>query len=277
MRVDLSSSLEDRPPRRPGLEEIVARKRLDLDRRKSAVPLALLEKKLAEAFPIRNFAAALRRPGEVSLIAELKKASPSAGLLREYYHVPTGAAAYEKAGARALSVLTEEHYFLGDLGHLVEAKKASALPVLRKDFIIDPYQVYESRAAGADAVLLIVAMLQEPELKSLLSLVKRLGMTPLVEAHDPSEVDVAVRAGAEVVGINSRNLKDLTMDPRAFEKMAPLVPKDRLVVAESGIKTSEDVKPLKALGVQSILVGESFLKQPDLEAAAKILVEAGRS
>lgn len=259
-----------------GLEEIVARKRRDLAGRMSALPLALLERKLADAAPVRDFAAAIRRPGEVSLIAELKKASPSAGLLRELYDVGTGAQAYEKAGARALSILTEENFFLGDLAHLNDAKKACGLPVLRKDFLFDPYQVYEARARGADAVLLIVALLEPVLLKQLLSLTLRLGMTPLVEAHDPDEVRTAVDAGARVVGVNSRNLKDLSMDPRAFEKMVPLVPKDRIVVAESGIKTADDVKRLKDLGAAAMLVGESFLRQPDLEKAANVLVKAGK-
>lgn len=260
-----------------GLEEIVARKRRDLAGQMSAVPLALLERKLADALPVRDFAAALRRPGEVALIAELKKASPSAGLLRELYDVGTGAQAYERAGARALSVLTEENYFLGDLAHIGDAKKACALPVLRKDFIFDVYQVYEARARGADAVLLIVAMLERPLLKELHALIARLGMTALVEAHSADEVRAAVDLGARVVGVNSRNLKDLSMTPRAFEEMLPLIPKDRVIVAESGLKTADDVRRVKALGAAAVLVGESFLRQPDLEQAAKILVEAGRA
>lgn len=261
---------------KPGLDDIVARKRRDLERKKADVTLLMLERKLETALPVRDFRATLRRPGEVSLIAELKKASPSAGIIRELYHVPTGAAAYEKAGARALSILTEENFFLGDVAHLAEAKKATALPVLRKDFIVDAYQVHEARAAGADAVLLIVALLPPAELKALLTAIRRLGMTPLVEAHSPDEVKAAVDAGADVIGINSRNLKDLSMNPGAFEKMVPLIPRDKLIVAESGIKTAGDVKALKALGVHAMLVGESLLKQPDLEAAAKLLVEAGR-
>jgi indole-3-glycerol phosphate synthase len=168
---------------RPGLAEIVARKRKDLEHQMSAVPLAELERRLANALPVRDFAGALRKPGEVSLIAEMKKASPSAGLLRELYHVPTGAEAYAKAGARALSVLTEVHYFLGDVTHIGEAKKACPLPVLRKDFVVDAYQIHEARVAGADAVLLIVAILTPPLLKSLIAAVRRLGMCPLVEAH----------------------------------------------------------------------------------------------
>jgi indole-3-glycerol phosphate synthase len=264
------------PSLKPGLADIVERKRKDLERQKAAVPLALLEKKLATAFPIRNFIGALKRPAEVSLIAELKKASPSAGLIREYYHVPTGAAAYEKAGARALSILTETNYFLGDLGHMIEAKNATSLPVLRKDFIFDPYQAYEARAHGADAVLLIVALLEKPLLKDLLSLIRRLGMTSLVEAHEPVEVETALSMDAPVIGINSRNLKDLSMNPDAFEKMLPMIPKDKLIVAESGIKTGEDVRRLKGLGAHAMLVGESLLKQPDLEQAAKTLLEAGR-
>ena len=259
-----------------GLEEIVRRKRLDLERQKAAAPLTVLERRLDGASAVRDFAAAIRRPGEVSLIAELKKASPSAGLLRKEYDVAAGARAYEKAGARALSILTEVNFFLGDLSHLAEAKRATSLPALRKDFISDRYQIVEARVRGADAVLLIVAVLGPKPLKVFVELIKSLGMTPLVEAHDPDEVRAALDSGAEMVGVNSRNLKDLSMDPRAFEKMVPLIPRDRLIVAESGIKTADDVRALKALGVHAVLVGESLLRQPDIEAAAKILVEAGR-
>jgi indole-3-glycerol phosphate synthase len=260
---------------KPGLADIVARKRADLSRRKEGIPLSALEKGLPAALPVRDFAAALRRPGRVSLVAELKKASPSAGLLRERYDVAEGARAYARAGAAALSILTEENYFLGALPHLAEAKGACDLPALRKDFVFDPYQVTEARVHGADAVLLIVALLSPAELKDLIRRVETLGMTALVEVHDPEEVRIALDAGARAVGVNSRNLKDLSMDPAAFEKMLPLLPRDRLTVAESGIKTAEDVARLKALGASAMLVGESLLKQPDLERAAETLARAG--
>jgi indole-3-glycerol phosphate synthase len=258
-----------------GLEEIVRRKRLDLERKKKEVPLAELERAAKVAAPIRDFPAAIRRPGEVSLISELKKASPSAGLLRKSYDVAEGARAYERGGARALSVLTEENYFLGRLSHMVEAKKASGLPVLRKDFLFDPYQVFEARAHGADAVLLITALLDRASLSEMRTLVRRLGMAALVEVHDAAEMETSLAVGADMIGVNSRNLKDLTMNAAAFEEMIPLIPRDRTIVAESGIKTVEDVRRLRALGVHAVLVGESLLKQPDLERATKILSRAG--
>lgn len=265
-----------RPATRPGLREIIARKRLDLERRKRRVPPAALERGLGKALPVRDFARAVDRPGAVSLIAELKKASPSAGLLRPRYAVAAGARAYARAGAAALSVLTEENFFLGDLRHIALAKRASGLPVLRKDFIFDPYQVYEGRVHGADAVLLIAALLSEKELAGLAALVRRLGMTPLVEVHEASELPAVLAAGKALVGINSRNLKDLSMDPRAFERIVPKVPRGRPVVAESGIKTEEDVRRLRRLGVRAMLVGESFLRQGDLQEAAAALVRAGK-
>lgn len=259
------------------MDEIVRRKRLDLSIRKNEIPLAELERAVKGAAPIRDFAAAIRRPGEVALIAELKKASPSAGLLRKSYDVREGARAYERGGARALSVLTEENFFLGSLSHLSEAKMASGLPVLRKDFLFDPYQVFEARAHGADAVLLITALLDRAALGEMRNLARRLGLAALVEVHDAAEMETALSFGAEMVGVNSRNLKDLTMNHSAFEEMVPLIPKGRVIVAESGIKTPDDVRRLRALGVHAVLVGESLLKQPDLESAAKVLAEVGRS
>lgn len=260
----------------PGLQQIVDRKKEDLLLRKKARPLAQLQADLPGALPVRDFIGALVKPGAVSLIAELKKASPSAGLLRPEYNVAAGAEAYARAGARALSVLTEENFFLGHLNHVAEAKRAVDLPVLRKDFIFDPYQVYEARLFGADAVLLIVALLEEERMRVLMELIHELGMTPLVEVHSEPELDVAVRSGARLIGINSRNLKDLSMDGTMFEKLVPRIPEGRIVIAESGIKTPADVEKLKNLNVSAMLVGESLLRQPDLEKAAKILADAGK-
>ncbi len=259
-----------------GLQEIVRRKRQDLVKQKGRVPLAQLKGRLSKAPPTRDFAKAIRKKGRIALIAELKQASPSAGAIRGDYDVAAGAKAYAKGGASALSVLTEENYFLGRLEHLAEAKAAVKLPVLRKDFIIDPYQVVESRVHGADAVLLIVALLKQGELIKMLSMARKMKMTPLVEIHDLNELGRALDAEADVIGINSRNLKDLSMDPLAFRKLVPFVPPGSLVVAESGIRNLDDVKSLKRLKVNAMLVGESLLRQPDLTAAAKILVEAGK-
>jgi indole-3-glycerol phosphate synthase len=261
---------------RPGLEQIVRRKRIDLALAKERRPLSRLTQALRKAPPARDFAAALRRRGEISLVAELKKASPSAGLLRPRYDAAHLARCYARAGARALSVLTEERFFQGDLSHLATARAASGLPVLRKDFLFDEYQLVEARAAGADAALLIAALLDDGELKSLLSDARRLGLTVLVEAHDAEELDRVLASGAKLVGVNSRNLKDLSMDPGLFRRLVPRVPAGRTVVAESGLKGPEDVRALAGLGVHAVLVGESILRSPDVEAAARGLAEAGK-
>lgn len=257
------------------LEDIVARSRAALVGKKEKTPLRVVEKNAERAAPPLDWRRALVRPGEVGLIAELKKASPSAGLIRPNYDPAAGARAYGRAGARALSVLTEEFFFLGSLDHLRAAKEATGLPVLRKDFIYDPYQVAEARAAGADAVLLIVALLRDAEITSLMGWIRQWGMTALVEAHDAVEVSRAVDLGAPFIGVNSRNLKTLEMSPRLFDELIPRVPRDRGVVAESGIRTVDDVRRLKALGAHAMLVGESLLKQGDLEEGARTLVKAG--
>ncbi len=258
-----------------GLARIVQRKQMDLLRLKVKCPLSRLEARIRRVPPARPFLKAIADGGAVALIAELKRFSPSAGRLRAPYDVPLGARAYARGGARALSVLTERHFFGGRLEHIALAKRAVTLPVLRKDFLFDPYQVYESRAAGADAVLLIAALLRPWELKSLAGLALSLGMTPLVEVHDPSELGPALDSGAPAIGVNSRNLSDLSMDPAAFRKIVPKIPRDRAVVAESGIKGPDEIRVLKKLGVNAVLVGESLLRQKDLEAAARQLAEAG--
>lgn len=245
---------------------------MDLARRKAACPLPRLQALARRAPPVRPFDRALREQG-VSLIAEMKKASPSAGLLRALYDPAGAGRAYERGGAGALSVLTEENFFLGRLSHLTEARRATCLPVLRKDFLVEPYQVHESRAAGADAVLLIVALLRPWELARLLAETRRTGMTPLVEVHDRTELDVALTARADVIGVNSRNLKDLSMNPGVFKELIPRIPKDRIVVAESGVKSGREVRDLNKLGAHAVLVGESLLRQPDLESATRSLIE----
>jgi indole-3-glycerol phosphate synthase len=259
------------------LNEIVERTRADLAVRRGNRPLIDVEKAAATADRPRPFAEALRRGGGVGVIAELKAQSPSAGLLRSNYDVAAGAAAYARAGARALSILTEPHFFGGRPADLATARAACALPVLRKDFVIDPYQVVEARAHGADAVLLIVRLLDDRALVSLLGEARRWGMEALVEAHTAEEVQRALRAGASLLGLNSRDLDTLQMDPGAFARLSRGIPADRTVVAESGVKTPEDVRALKALGIHAVLIGESFLRQPDLETAARPLVEAGKS
>ncbi len=257
------------------LDRIVLETRLDLARRRGRMSLGDLEKMARRAPKPRPFAAAINKSG-VSLIAELKAKSPSAGLIRPRYDVAAGARAYARGGARALSILTEPRFFGGTPAHLALARRATALPVLRKDFIVDPYQVVEARAHGADAILLIVRLLTDWELVFLQRLAWDLKMDVLVETHDAAELDRAKKAGARLIGINSRNLDTLGMDPRAFEKLVPRAPRGAVLVAESGIKTPEDVRRLAGVGVNAMLVGESLLKQKNLETAARLLSAAGR-
>lgn len=235
---------------------------------------AVLRSEAERADRPRPFTAVLRRPGEVALIAEIKRRSPSAGWIREDVSVSEAAAAYEAGGAAALSVLTDVEYFGGSLDALREARAAVSIPVLRKDFIIDPLQVWEARAAGADAILLIVRILDDPLLADLGALARELGMGVLVETHTAEEIDRAVAAGAEVIGINSRDLDTFRTDLGIALSLAAKIPSDRIVVAESGIRSAEDVDRVGSGGGDAILVGESLMRQPDLTAAAAAL--AGR-
>lgn len=257
------------------LNRIVSRTRADLVRKRALVPMAEMERRARRVPPPRPFAQALMAGG-VSLIAELKAKSPSAGLIRHRYDVTTGARAYKKGGARALSILTEPAFFGGRLEHVALARVASGLPVLRKDFIVDPYQVVEARAAQADAILLIVRLLTDWELITLQRLAWDWNMDVLVETHNTEDMDRAKKAGARLVGVNSRDLDTLKMSRHAFERLVPRAPKGAVVVAESGIKTPADVERLTFLGVNAMLVGESLLKQKDLESAARTLAAAGK-
>ena len=259
----------------PILADILRRVRADLVERKEAIPLAWLETCASRAPSARSLVKALRAGGGIGVIAELKRKSPSAGILRDPYDVADGVRAYDRAGVRGISVLTEPHDFGGRPEHLIEARNACGRPILRKDFIVDPYQIAEARAWGADAVLLIVRVLDGALLSDLLAEARRWTLEALVEVHAESEIDRALKAGADLIGINSRNLDSLSLDPGAFARMAPLIPVGKTVVAESGLKTGEDIRRLKTLGIHGALVGESILRQPNLENAARPLVEAG--
>jgi indole-3-glycerol phosphate synthase len=227
-------------------------------------PLAALEDAAAKAPPPRSLAAALRRPAgaPVRVIAEVKRASPSAGPIRPNADPAEIAAMYQAAGAAALSVLTDESFFDGHLAFLGLARAATSIPVLRKDFLIDPYQVVEARAAGADAVLLIVAALGQDMLVTLLGEARRLGMDALVEVHDADETARAVDAGAAIIGVNHRNLATFVVDTSLTARLRPLVPADAILVGESGIRTAADVRMLGAAGAHAVLVGEHLMRQP---------------
>ncbi len=257
------------------LAEICATKRAHVARAKAALSEAALVAGLAEAPPVRPFAAALERhlaEGRHGLIAEIKKASPSAGLIRDDFDPATLARAYQAGGASCLSVLTDTPYFEGSDDDLARARRAVDLPVLRKDFILDPYQIIESRRIGADCVLLIMAALSDATAAELSAAAAELGLDVLVEIHDRGELDRALKLGVRMIGINNRDLKTLATDLRTAESLAPEVPSDRLVVAESGIRGPEDLDRLAAAGARCFLVGETLLRQPDLTAATRRLL-----
>jgi indole-3-glycerol phosphate synthase len=254
------------------LQKIAETKRVEIAALKKTRGLSSLkEGARAQAAP-RDFLKAVHRPGRLSLIGELKKASPSKGVLKQDFQIEPLAKAYAKAGVHALSVLTDVQYFQGDLSYLKKAKEVSGLPVLRKDFLIDEHQIYEAREAGADAILLIAAMMPPAKLKELMAVADELKMTALVEVHDERELEVALRAGTRLMGINNRNLDDFTVTLQTTLDLIGKCPKDLPVVSESGIFTREDCLRLQKAGASTVLVGEAFMTSPDIEAAVKALM-----
>jgi indole-3-glycerol phosphate synthase len=253
------------------LERIVAGTREDVRRRRAQTPLATLEQELAGRGDDRPFCEALTLPG-VSVIAEHKRRSPSAGTIREGATVAEVVGAYERGGAAALSILTESRHFGGSLDDLRAARAASSLPILRKDFIVDVYQLYESAAAGADAILLIVAAIDRRLLAELHAEAARLDLDVLVEVHSESELDCALEVvDADVIGINNRDLADFSVDvQRTFDLLAD-VPAGKTVVSESGFHAREQLDDLERVGVDGVLVGESLMRAPDPEAALRAL------
>jgi len=259
----------------PRLEGLVAATRHALERRRVAVPLEEVRAAaLAEHHDARPFAEALARPG-TSLIAEHKRRSPSAGAIRDGATCAEMVGAYARGGAAALSILTEEAHFGGSLADLREARAASDLPILRKDFTIDPYMLFEAKAAGADAVLLVVGSLRESELDELYATARSLDLDAVIEISRPGELDTALRVDADVIGINNRDLEDFTVDiTRTFELLAD-VPAGKTVVSESGIVYREQIEELERVGVDAVLVGETVMRASDPEEAVRLLVGGG--
>ncbi len=256
------------------LQEIVAAKRQELTQSQTELPLAELEKRILQQARPLDFAAALRGNG-VSVIAEVKKASPSKGLLCPDFDPVKLAKTYAEGGASAISVLTEVNYFQGSLRHLTDVKEIpglEAIPLLRKDFLFDTYQIYQSRAFGADAVLLIAAILPDKELRELLSLANKLGMQCLVEVHDQTELERVLQTDAIIIGINNRNLHTFKVNITTTEKLCSLIPKDRVIVSESGIKGRDDIRRLQEWGVDAALVGETLVTASDITAKLRELV-----
>jgi indole-3-glycerol phosphate synthase len=254
------------------LDTIVEARRASVAHRKRVLPDVALkiavEKKVA---PPRDFPSALARPG-LNVISELKKASPSLGVIREKYSPTELAAGLQAAGAAALSVLTEEDFFFGSLGDLKEASKATQIPILRKDFIIDPWQVWETRAAGADSFLLIAAVLDDETLRELLELGRTLKMEPLVEVHSRGELERVLKAGARIIGVNNRDLRDFQVHLETSLELIEAIPEECIAMSESGLHSYEDLERLRSAGFDAFLVGEHLMKRDDPGAALRELL-----
>ncbi len=254
------------------LDDIIAQTRTTIERDRNRVPTARLESMLADLPPTRDFHAALAATDEVRLIAEVKKASPSAGLIRAEFDPASIAVAYRDGGAACISVLTDEPFFQGSLEYVKQVRAAVDLPILRKDFIVDRYQLLQARVVGADCVLLIAECLNASEMKRLHDEAAELGLQTLIELYEPSNLDAVLATGTNLVGVNNRDLRTFKTSLLHTLNLRPSIPADRLLVGESGIRTHEDVLMLGRGGVKAVLVGESLMRQEDISAAtAKLL------
>lgn len=249
------------------LKKIVAHKSMELLASKSRTPLSELIRRAADTPPTRGFEAALRlsaSAGSTTIIAEVKKGSPSKGLIRADFDPLTIAKIYESNGATCLSVLTDEHFFMGHIEYLTQIRKVISLPLLRKDFMLDDYQVYEARCAGADAILLIAAMLDLHQITGLSALARELSMDILLEVHDEAELETALRTDCSLIGVNNRSLRTFVTNLATTRRLAGMIPANRLLVAESGITTRDDIKRLTSDGASAFLIGESLMRENDI-------------
>jgi indole-3-glycerol phosphate synthase len=257
------------------LDDIVAHKKLEVDIQKSNVPLDVIKRDLKGVDAVRGLKTAISALGTINLIAEIKKASPSRGVIRSDFDPEAIARIYEDNGAAAISVLTDSKFFQGDLSFLARVRSAtSSLPILRKDFIIDEYQIYQSRLAGADAILLIAAILDLPALTRFLSIASDVDIDCLVEVHTADELAMVLDTDAPVIGINNRDLWTFKTDIRTTGRLMQMMPKDRVVVSESGISSKEDVEFLRVCGVNAMLVGESLMRSDDIGLKLRRLMSA---
>ncbi|MEC9093335.1 MAG: indole-3-glycerol phosphate synthase TrpC [Planctomycetota bacterium] len=254
------------------LDEIVESKKLEIANDQKTISLFDLKEQVHSCAPCANFLDALNSTDDVALIAEVKKASPSKGLIREQFNPISIAKEYEQSGATCISVLTDKKYFQGQLSYLEQISVETSLPLLRKDFVVDPYQIYQARVAGASAVLLIAECLQPAQLNELHDLILLLGMTPLVEFHDANHLDMCLDCGAQLIGVNNRDLNTFKTNLEHVVQLRPQIPADRTVVAESGIFKREDVLKMADAKVQAMLVGESLMRQPNIPQAVRQLL-----
>ncbi len=245
------------------LARIVAEKKRYLAGIDQKTQMKKWEKILKNGFLSLDFQSAIKKPGEMGLIAEIKKASPSAGILKKNLDIEKMAKSYQRAGADAISILTERKFFLGSENDLKKVRQTTSLPILRKDFIINEFQIYESKFLGADCILLIAAILNKNQLKGYMKLAFNLGLQTLVEVHQKKELENALDAGTDMIGINNRNLKTFQVDLRTTEQLIKFLPENVTAIAESGISSYTEVKKLKELGVDAVLVGEAIIRSPD--------------
>lgn len=249
------------------LDTIYQHKVSEVEKNKKRIPLRVLEKSMQKRHDTKPFGRALKSDTNICIIAEIKKASPSLGVIREDFQPAEIARLYQKGGAAAISVLTDEKYFQGKLSYIKDVKQSVDLPVLRKDFIIDPYQIYEAQSAGADAILLIAALLSEDTIQRFLNLARELEMDCLVEVHTGAELQKVLQTSADIIGINNRDLATFIVNLETTFQLKPMIPEGKIIVSESGIKSRTEILRLFNKGINAVLIGETFMKSSDIPAA----------